>query len=216
MRLGSTGATFDAVVLILRARRPRPFALESVDAMLGTGEAFEVIRACEAEGYIAIVKQSNCRQFGIPQTRPRIWFLGYRCDLIEASAWPLQAARDRLAEIWEQYQQGQHQLMDLNGFLWDHDHPCVRSTRESALQRLADGSLDPSCGKSRKPMAGDKMLARKRQQDCEHGVHSYRDSSLDRVFPTYLLLPERQKAEMDDQKVRFPHPEPLVFNLSLP
>ena len=73
---GCTGDTLAAALWILKRRRPLTFFFENVKAiMIGNGH-LKVIELCEEAGYICIWRVLNPRMWGIPQDRPRVYFLG--------------------------------------------------------------------------------------------------------------------------------------------
>ena len=81
----------------------------------------------KAAGYACCVFDASTIEFGLPQDRPRLWFV---CVL--ASAVPLSTASEletMMNDAWDSMKRG-HQLMELERFLLEEDHPYMKAFRE--------------------------------------------------------------------------------------
>jgi DNA (cytosine-5)-methyltransferase 1 len=78
------GQLFFDFIRILKDKQPKFFLAENVSGMLleKHDDALSNIKAmfCEA-GYNLSFKMLNCSDYGIPQDRKRVFFIGYRLDL---------------------------------------------------------------------------------------------------------------------------------------
>ena len=92
------GRVFDHVAKYIKEREPKAFLLENVRALTFTthAKAFaKMLDTLRASGrYFITWRLLNCRDFGIPQSRPRVYIVGLRRDAVAASAgagfpWPM-------------------------------------------------------------------------------------------------------------------------------
>lgn len=75
---------FAEYVRLLRGLRPRAFVAENVAGMatgVAKGYFLETLRALRASGYRARAKVLDAQWLGVPQRRPRLFFVGVRDDL---------------------------------------------------------------------------------------------------------------------------------------
>ena len=86
------GRVFDHVAKYIKEREPKGFLLENVRALTFKThqKAFEnMLGTLRASGrYFITWRLLNCRDFGIPQSRPRLYIVGLRRDAVAASAGP--------------------------------------------------------------------------------------------------------------------------------
>jgi len=78
------GQLFFDFIRILKAKKPKFFLAENVSGMLAArhSEALEnIIKLFEKSGYNVTYKLLNTSDFGVPQDRKRVIFVGYRKDL---------------------------------------------------------------------------------------------------------------------------------------
>jgi len=79
------GTLFYEVARIIKDKMPRAFMLENVPGLLthDKGKTFEIIKETLKEiGYTVDYKVLNSAEFGVPQTRKRIYIVGFRNDLV--------------------------------------------------------------------------------------------------------------------------------------
>ena len=79
-----TGMLYMQVVRIIRDKKPSCFIIENVRGIMSAnnGEAFKlIILELEKQGYTVTYKLINSADFGIPQTRERVFIIGFRNDL---------------------------------------------------------------------------------------------------------------------------------------
>jgi len=79
------------VVDFLRVLRPRAFLIENVVGMLHLGDlnvAEAICVGAQKEGYRVICTILNAAWYGVPQTRERVFILGYRNDLAIDPSFP--------------------------------------------------------------------------------------------------------------------------------
>ena len=78
------GQLFFDFIRILKAKKPKFFLAENVSGMLAArhSDALEnIIKLFEKSGYNVTYKLLNTSDFGVPQDRKRVIFVGYRKDL---------------------------------------------------------------------------------------------------------------------------------------
>jgi len=92
------GRVFYAIPRILAAKRPAAFILENVDSLLHANNRWShdrIVAALETAGYFVHETVLDAREFGLPQSRRRLFMVGFHRSLGAVSfAWP---KRDRLA-----------------------------------------------------------------------------------------------------------------------
>lgn len=146
------------LVKLLRAKRPPRFLFENVKGlqtiMDKSGDSyFDTIKAAfEGEGYSVYTKVLDTADFGLPQQRKRLFFVGFRDDLnIKSFDWPAEIPRtSRIADILEESVPDKYLLANL----W-RKRVCKRIMDEQGrpkkrLQALADAfdrTIVPERGK---------------------------------------------------------------------
>ncbi|MDE1854428.1 MAG: DNA (cytosine-5-)-methyltransferase [Thaumarchaeota archaeon] len=101
------GKLFHEITRLLAAKEPRFFLLENVAGL--TDENFRSVfwsmqKSLESLGYRVFTKVLNSADFGVPQHRERVFFVGFRDggNLGEAFAWPQAVPlRTKLADVLE-------------------------------------------------------------------------------------------------------------------
>lgn len=82
---------FREYVRLLRGLRPKAFVMENVSGMVkGKMKLIfvEILKELKASGYKVSARLLNAMYFGVPQSRPRMIFVGVRDDLGKASSHP--------------------------------------------------------------------------------------------------------------------------------
>ena len=200
-RTGTTGSTFDSTCAILLARKPLGFLLENVEGLLRSGEAHVAAAALRACGYELCIRSSSPLEWGVPQSRPRIWFYGWRSDVVSSAKWSAESLCNRLGTILEAFlTKPGFKMMSLDKFLFPEDHVIVHDRRTSVLQKYGAGLLKPNVA-----MSGEVSLRRKRSMDREQvTLSSAWSERLVSEFPTYLQLAERERHLLDATGTEFP------------
>ncbi len=96
------GQLFFDFIRILKAKRPKFFLAENVAGMLQAKHktALEnIISMFEECGYTLSLQLLNASDFGIPQDRKRLFFVGYRDDLGRAFQFPEPHTKETLQKI---------------------------------------------------------------------------------------------------------------------
>lgn len=79
------------IVRILKAKQPKAFILENVKGLLSLqkGKTFEIIKELLVEsGYDVYTDVLEAKNYGLPQIRKRLFFVGIRKDLNKAFTFP--------------------------------------------------------------------------------------------------------------------------------
>lgn len=77
---------------LLKGLQPRAFVAENVSGLVkgvGKGYFIEILKALEAAGYVVSARLLDAQWLGVPQTRQRLIFVGFRKDLGIAPVHPL-------------------------------------------------------------------------------------------------------------------------------
>ena len=200
---GTTGLTFWGVVMVLCMTKPSTFILENVEGLMRHNLHLLVVEKLISLGYVVLWRLCDAKHLGFPQHRPRIWFIGWRADLVPC----ISSFQRRMTVVMEDFFVD-HPPMDLEQFLFREDHP-VR------FQDVQDDTSQ-SKGARKKNAAGSKWVARVDAKYKKKGISratSHWHSGLAEVFPEYERLPERCRTSLDLRGVRFPEPEPMVVRL---
>ena len=77
--------------------------------------------------------------------------------------------------------------------------PVVTRTREAAIQANPQFHCEP--------MIGEQSLRRKERVERTSGVKSRWDPGMSNIYPTWLIIPERERTLLDQGCLRFPTPD---------
>ena len=207
---GSTGLTFSGVVLFLRKRSPHLFVLENVVGLGRSGQLAAAKTRLEASGYVVFTVTLDPLTVGVPQSRPRIYIIGYSSD-----KWPRAKAfneRD-LHEITTQLEQG-HPLMNIEEFVYEESHPRVHARRARFLDRVMAGDTATATeGRNLKWVHAQRRL---QQKATAHPLSSssWDPKSLRLLYPEAECLPSREKGLLDMRGIGFPHHRFELLNIS--
>lgn len=81
---------FKEYVRMVEGLKPKVFIMENVTGMIRgkmKGRFYEIMDLLETLGYNLEVKQMNAKYYNVPQSRPRLFFMGVRKDIGKPS-WP--------------------------------------------------------------------------------------------------------------------------------
>ena len=114
--LDSRGTLIYEIVRVLEAKQPRAFVLENVKqlATINEGRTMKAILSALGEaGYECDWKVLNALDYGLPQKRERVIFVGFRDSSLELFDWPdAENSRQALAEILETDPDPRHFVSD--------------------------------------------------------------------------------------------------------
>lgn len=80
--MGEKSCLFFAIPDILKAKQPPAFLLENVKGLLYDKESLNIVMSeLSNAGYKISYKILNSKNFGVPQNRERLYFIGYRKDI---------------------------------------------------------------------------------------------------------------------------------------
>ena len=151
---GSTGLTWWGVVLALEQTRPASFILENVEGLMRHGLHLLVEAKLIALGYIVVWRLCNSTECGIPQNRPRIWFVGWRGTLVKDGI----SFKNRMAETMANLFQ-QHPMMNVEEFLFPEDHDAILNDVNACAPKCSRGS------------PGGKWVAKDTEMRAKKGGH---------------------------------------------
>lgn len=196
---GTTGLTWWGVVLVLQMQQPRSFILENVEGLMRHGLHLIIEAKLVALGYIVVWKLCNSLECGMPQSRPRIWFCGWKASLISAPERFKLHMTEVMAKLFHD-----HPVTDVEEFLMPEDHPHLMEFDASA------STARKTSRKGTKWIEKDQVLRSKK--GLTHVGTNWR-AELDLVYPEYLRLSERCKSALDRHDVQFPEALPTIIRL---
>ncbi len=85
------GTLFFEIARVLEAKRPRFFLLENVKGLLSEPMKpcyDEIVSTLRALGYAVSINVLNSRDYGVPQNRERVFFVGFRSDTFQQREFP--------------------------------------------------------------------------------------------------------------------------------
>ena len=160
--------------------------LENVCGLLTGGQHLLVISMIKNCGYFAFVVELNPLQFGLPQSRPRLWFLCIRDDVVEEAGVTEAGLAHMLSGILDSLLGGYGKL-NLGSVLSRPSDEDVVSQHIADLEK-ARASRRASAGRAK---GGDMKWAAKRNAIGWQSSSSSWDPSLSERFPAFVNLPER-------------------------
>ena len=209
---GTTGFTFNGVLLVLSRRNPKFFILENVCGLQRSGQLEIVLAKLErvGPGYVVAHRVFNPKDdAGIPQDRPRIYICGWNKPC--AGACSAAFVQERFSDIADKLGEG-HGMMDVDGFLYDETHPTICERRERFRARVREGA------RFQQAIGGKwvrrQELMRERKQGARHPSASAWDPSFAMLYPEVELLPARELGLLDMRGIRFPHQSAQCLNTS--
>ena len=201
---GSTGITWWGVVATLQRTRPRSFILENVEGLMRHDSHLLVVEKLESLGYIVIWRLCDALECGLPQHRPRIWFLGWLRSLV---AYP-DSFRRRMCDVFADLFHD-HPLMCVDEFLLnEEDSKLMQDTDDKVEAHYANMSR-PTRGGTKWIEKNKVMCKKKRVSQCQ----SNWSVQLDETYPEYRLLSERCKSSLDRHNIKCPKDTPTIIRL---
>jgi site-specific DNA-cytosine methylase len=154
----------------------------------------------------------DCYRLGLPQRRPRYYFVGYRNDLVNNAG-----MGSRLQELHlklKKQLEADHPLMDIEEFLSaDDDIDLVTQSQrmvENARLRRARASRS-----TRQKTSPDKWVTKHANMNVNVSMHASNwKPGFEVMWPEVAILPERDRQLLDIEGITFPTPTRRVFNSS--
>jgi site-specific DNA-cytosine methylase len=144
------------------------------------------------------VRESNPLEYQHPQDRDRLYFQGFRIDLVEAAG----ISSDRVVDIalgWHDQllsTSAGREMTSLDSFLLKEDDTYIVQSRQKKLEKVISGPRPASVPKSSGSGPSPKWVAKHRQQSIACYKSNYDDSKVTE-YPDYALLPDRIKDLLD-------------------
>jgi site-specific DNA-cytosine methylase len=210
-----TGSTLWAVILFLERCRPKSFILENVFGLKRKMQHEVVLERLRNSGYAAYVRESNPLEYQHPQDRDRLYFQGFRIDLVEAAG----ISSDRVVDIalgWHDQllsTSAGREMTSLDSFLLKEDDTYIVQSRQKKLEKVISGPRPASVPKSSGSGPSPKWVAKHRQQSIACYKSNYDDSKVTE-YPDYALLPDRIKDLLDFEHLEFPDKTQAILNCS--
>lgn len=138
-----TGAVFRNILKLLQSKRQtKLLLLENVaglakrpmrdGAAIGPSNLAAVMYLAEVEaGFHLKVFQLTPTDFGVPQARTRLWFIGVPCDLLQAAGMTRKEADMYLEEIMKSFIR--HHVQNLDDWLLPESHPLIQEVYQKLL-----------------------------------------------------------------------------------
>ena len=194
--------------MIANRFRPRWLILENVPGIYANGQDQEIVKKLRAIKYTCVILDSSPTDWGWPHRRDRVFFLAVSLDVLISAGWSQERFEQKARVLLERFRTFRKwQMVDLDQILMPEGHPVVSRTRDDAL------AANPSLQCIGKHMAGPRSISRK--MDLEKAVAgSHWRPEVGKLFPTFLMLPERERTLLDQGNCSFPERERRVWNLS--
>ena len=205
----TTSDTFDATVRIVQLHSPTLVMLENVLGLRRGDQHLIVIERLHRAGYVVRMWELHTSGLGIPHDRQRLWFLGLHKSAIQRAGWTELQVEQLFETVMSRlYSDAEHGLADLDSFLLHENDMELQDLRASVMSRRNDGSLSGSTGPGDAHMSMDtKCYDIKAKRERVGIIRSYWTPDLEFLFPTYLLLSEREKCQLDHYSMKFPDTE---------
>ena len=201
--VGTTGSTFLALLLWLQRGQPMIFVLENVEGLLQHGQAEDCCRQLQEKGYIVVFYTTSCTNYGVPQDRRRVWFVGWRKDI---GVGRIPGWKQILGRVVNALMEG-HPMTSIREFILPENDPYVLLKREQLRERYR-AEMDIQFSGPIGSAKGEKWKAKQdmiyAQKDCQPTWTRW-SSALDLLYPNYIYLPERAKHLLDAEGIGFPH-----------
>ncbi len=194
----STGSTLRATLIFMQRAQPRFTVLENVKGLERAGQAAGVQTMLWNIGFWSVVISLTPLAFGHPQSRPRLYFICVRRDLLVASG----VCGDSLALLIRNCFSAMHRgdrgwpLSPVDSFLLSDDDPFLQEQHRIQVARVASGDYG-------KLYAGRWVQKHVAMGSLEH-VTSHWEPELAHVHPAVALLPARTQDMLDMADVSFP------------
>ncbi len=191
------GNLFFEIVRILSDKRPRYFILENVKGLLSNehGETFiAILKALTNIGYILQWEVCNSRNFGVPQSRERVYFVGHLTGERRPEVFPIGRSnsedndRQRLMQLNEGASQGQR-VYDPQGLATTISTDTGGQGSSTGLYLVAEGKKHKRKPKDGKIQGGDGSSIGERVYDPSGNVPSLmtQERTIPKVMATQLL-----------------------------
>ena len=202
---GTTAETFTATKKIISVGKFPLIILENVLGLKRQNQHLRVMRDLVELGYVCEWFECLSSMFSLPHERWRIWFVAIRKDRLSAAGWSLERWRTHIREHYHRLGHFRaHAMTPMAEFLLSEDDNEVERANASAIARFSSGEISGSTGPGCAPMAGSVSKALKAQVESACGVRSLWGPHLERCYPQWLLLSEREKTLLDPINMGFP------------
>ena len=154
---GTTGITWWGVCQIVQKTHPRAFILENVQGLMRYNSHLAVVEKLRSFGYIVLWRLCDALECGLPQHRPRIYFIGWlRAGVADADYFA-----GRMGRVLEQLL-ANHPRMDIDDFLFDEDDANLMKDTDEKI-RKQDESIDRPAGGGTKWIEKNKLMCKKKK-----------------------------------------------------
>ena len=202
---GQTGETFTATCGIVEIARPVIIILENVMGLKRGDQHVKVMQKLSARGYAVKCIELCSSEFSLPQDRYRLWFIAIRLDKLERAGWSPDTWSADVDELYARVRSYKtHSITPLESFLLPEDDTELERLNADILAKSDSGELSGSLGPGGAPMSGSVSSGLKARNEEINGVRSAWTPSLERCYPQFLKLSEREKSILDEHRVTFP------------
>jgi site-specific DNA-cytosine methylase len=207
-QLTSTGQTLWAALLFCERSKPVVVILENVFGLKRNNQHMEVARRLENIGYSVIIFESNPCMYNFPHDRHRLYFLAILSSRLDACGRSKAWFADLCKRCFEAMRVG-HPCLPLDELLYDEsDHFALEmKDRERATLAARAERIGTRTAKV------ERWVHKHKELSSACASTAWRDC-LAEHYPGYLLLSDRCKDLLDHEGCQFPHPRPLVLNIS--
>ena len=191
------------------------FILENVLGLQICHQDLVAAKRLRERGYFVSMHVCNSLDFGVPQDRKRIYFLGAKVKLFPPGM--TNERWDRACqEVWAKVEQG-HAIQELDQFLLSEDHPVVQERftkyREIARDIVAGRRQVPEGDEPIMDFDSAKWVFKHKRKKFNAPRSIYKPSLAD-TAPEFVVQPDRVRELFDNLNLQFPDPSSRVINFS--
>lgn len=197
-----TGETFAWVERYLKTARPMCALLENVFGLKRGKQHLKIKQKLERHGYFVHILELTPLTFGIPQSRPRLWYVVIRRDVM-AERTTDKIYGEFIDDMMKHLVGNGFHLMDINSFLRDDLAAVV--AKHAPKEEVGTTTR---AGWPRRHEAKWQRASSASAADCQW------KAELGTTYPEYVRLPDRMKELLTMRQISYPHPTKCVLNLS--
>ena len=197
-----TGETFAWVERYIKQRRPLSALLENVFGLKRGKQHLKIQERLRRIGYFVHILELTPLTFGVPQSRPRLWYVIIRRDVLPGCT--DEVFGEFIDDIMKHLVGVGFHLMDINQFLRD-------DLAASVVKHVVKPEKENRPGNAKWVHQHE---AKWERSSSASAVDCQWKPELSTLYPEYVRLPDRVKELLTMRQIQYPHPTKCVLNLS--